>query len=63
MNIHTKLVGAFESIILSTTAVVTVVMFLALLDPSFGTFEQTGQHATVTIQQLAMDGTPTARHL
>ena len=53
MNFHTKLVGAFDAIILSTLAALTVVMAGALLDPSLGAFEATGKHATVTIEQLA----------
>ena len=55
MNIHTKLVGAFDAIILFTLATMTVVMMYALLDPSFnsGSFETMGKRATVTIKQIA----------
>ena len=55
MSIHTRLVGAFDAIILSTLAAMTVVMVVALLNPSIGngSFETMGQHATVTIEQIA----------
>ena len=55
MNIHTKLVGAFDAIILCTLVAVTVAMMLALLNPSFdnGSFETAGKRATVTIKQIA----------
>lgn len=55
VNFHTKLVGAFDAIILSTLAAMTVVMVVALLNPSVnsGSFEAMGQHATVTIEQIA----------
>ena len=54
VNFHTKLVGAFDAIILSTLAAMTLVITLALLNPSLGNlFETTGQRATVTIEQIA----------
>ena len=55
MNIHTRLVGAFDAIILSTLAAMTVVVTVTLLDPSLSSalFESMGRHATVTIEQLA----------
>jgi hypothetical protein len=55
VNIHTKLVGAIDAIILSTLAAVTVFMMLALLNPSFdsGSFDAMGRHGTVTIEQIA----------
>jgi len=54
VNIHTKLVGAFDAIILSSLAAVTVMMLLALLNSSFNaSFESMGRHATVTIEQIA----------
>jgi hypothetical protein len=54
VTIHTRLVGAFDAIILFTLAAVTVVMTLTLLNPSFDSlFETLGQHATVTIEQIA----------
>jgi hypothetical protein len=55
VSIHTKLVGAFDAIILSTLAAVTIVMTVALWNPSLdsGSFEPLGQHATVTIEQIA----------
>lgn len=63
MSIHAKLVGAFEAIILSLSAAVTIVMVAVLLDPAFvngpfekmGLFERTGQRGTVTIQQIARE--------
>jgi hypothetical protein len=55
VNIHTKLVGALDAIILSSLAAATIVMVLVLLEPSFdsGSFEMMGQRATVTIEQIA----------
>lgn len=55
MNIHTRLVGAFDAIILSTLAAATVIMTVALLNPSLdsGLFKTIGQRATVTIEQIA----------
>lgn len=65
MNIHTRLVGAFDAIILSSAAAVNVVMLLALLDPSFGSspFQMLNKRATVTIEQIAVDDTVAVRHL
>ncbi|WP_157994206.1 hypothetical protein [Peristeroidobacter agariperforans] len=54
MNIHTRLVGAFDAIILSTLAAMTVVVTVALLNPlGGGLFETMGKRATVTIEQIA----------
>ncbi|HEY5757738.1 MAG TPA: hypothetical protein VIU34_18045 [Steroidobacter sp.] len=55
MNIHTKLVGAFDAIILSTLVAGTIIIMLALLNPSFdsGSFDAMGKHGTVTIEQIA----------
>ena len=54
MNIHTRLVGAFDAIILSSLVAVTVVMLLALLNPSFNaTHETRSKRASVTIEQIA----------
>ena len=54
MNIHTKLVGAFDAIILSSLAAMTVVMVLVLVNSSFNaSFETMGKRASVTIQQIA----------
>jgi hypothetical protein len=53
VNFHTKVVGAFDAIILSTLAAVTIVMTVALLNPAFASFEATGKHASVTIVQIA----------
>ena len=63
MNIHTKIVGAFDAIILSLTAAVTVMMVLTLLVPSFASFEKATRRGTVTIQQLAMEDTVTIRNI
>lgn len=52
MNIHTKLVGAVDAIILSLTAAVTVVTVVTLLDPSLLPSETLVRHGTVTVQQL-----------
>jgi hypothetical protein len=55
VNIHTRLVGAFDAIILSTLVAMTIVLMHALLSPSTGneSFETMGKHATVTIEQIA----------
>ncbi len=63
MNIHTKFVGAFDAIILSLIAAVTIMMVLTLLEPSFGRSELLGKRGTVTIQQLAMDEAVAIRHM
>ena len=63
MNIHTRFVGAIDFIILSLTAVMTVVVVLTLLVPSFASFDRVSKQGTVTIQQLAMDDTATVRHM
>lgn len=52
MSIHTKLVGSFDAIILCTLAAATIIMTVALLDPSLVTFDRMGKHATVTIEQI-----------
>lgn len=55
MSIHTRLVGALDAIILSVAVTVMVVMMGALLNPlpDSGSLEELGQHATVTIEQIA----------
>lgn len=55
MNIHTRLVGALDAIILSSLVAMTVVVTVALLNPSLGSglFEAMGKRATVTIEQIA----------
>jgi hypothetical protein len=63
VNIHTRIVGAFDVIFLSLTAAVTIVMVLALLDPSLASLERLDKRGTVTIQQLAMADTVTVRHM
>lgn len=54
MNIHTKLVGAFDAIILSLTAAVTIAILLVLLDPSFdkANFETLAKRPSVVIEQI-----------
>jgi hypothetical protein len=59
MSIHTRLVGAFDGLILSLTAAVNVVVLATLLNPSLAQFEISGRRGTVTIQQIAMDDTAT----
>lgn len=56
MNIHTKLVGAFDAIILSLTAAVTIAILLVLLDPSFdkAKFETLAKRPSVVIEQIAI---------
>ena len=55
MNFHTKLVGAFDAIILSSLAAMTVIMLVVLLKPSLNnaSFELLGKRGTVTIEQIA----------
>lgn len=53
MNIHTRLVGAFDAIIMSLAAVMTVTMLIVLLDASFSPFELLDKRGTVTIRQIA----------
>ncbi len=52
---HTRLVGAFDAIILCSLAAATVGMLLVLLEPSFDNSspETMGKHATVTVEQIA----------
>jgi len=53
VNIHTRLVGAIDAVILSLTAAVTVTMLFVLLDPH-APAEREGllKHYSVTIEQL-----------
>lgn len=55
MSIHTKVVGAFDAIILSSTAALHLVVVFVLLDPSYGTVraEALLKQPSVTIEQLA----------
>jgi hypothetical protein len=55
VNIHTRLVGAFDAIILSTLAAMTVVVTVTLLNPSLSSalFETMSKRATVTVAQIA----------
>jgi hypothetical protein len=54
VNIHTKLVGAFDAIILSLTAAVSIAILVVLLDPSFdkARFDTLAKQPSVTIEQL-----------
>lgn len=52
MTIHTRLVGAIDAVVLSLTAAMTIVMFLALLDPTGPVGNDLVQHYSVTIEQL-----------
>jgi hypothetical protein len=63
VNIHTRLVGALDAIILSLTAAVTVLMMLVLLVPSFARFDMLAPDGTVTIRQLAVDEAIKVRHM
>jgi len=53
VSIHTRLVGAFDAIILSTMATVNIMMLAALLNPSLATLETPLEHGMVTIEQIA----------
>lgn len=63
MSIHTRLVGAFDAIILSLTAAVNIAMLLTLLVPSFDPPEVLDKRGTVTIRQLAVEDTAAVRHM
>jgi hypothetical protein len=65
VNIHTKLVGAFDAIILSLTAAVTVAILLVLLDPSIDQtrFETLAKRPSVVIEQIATDDAAIASRL
>jgi hypothetical protein len=60
MSIHTRLVGAFDGLILSLTAAVNIVVLTALLNPSLALSEIMSRRGTVMIQQIAMDDVATA---
>jgi hypothetical protein len=60
MSIHTRLVGAFDGLILSLTAAVNIVVLATLLNPSLALSEIASRRGTVTIQQIAMDDVATA---
>jgi hypothetical protein len=55
VNIHTRLVGALDAIILCTLVGVMMAMMLVLLGPprSSDSHELLGKRATVTIEQIA----------
>jgi hypothetical protein len=52
VNIHTKLVGAIDAVVLSLTAAMTVVMVFVLLSPPVGR-DGLAEHYSVTIEQLS----------
>jgi hypothetical protein len=49
VNIHTRLVGAIDAVVLSLTAALTIVMLVALLSPPVA---HEHEHYSVTIEQL-----------
>ena len=53
MNIHTKLVGAIDAVVLSLTAAMTVVVLIVLLSPN-ASLDRDGllERYSVTIEQL-----------
>jgi hypothetical protein len=63
VNIHTRLVGAFDAIILSQIVAVHIAMLFVLLDPSYNPSEQLARQGTVTIQQLAMVDASARHHM
>ena len=65
MNIHTRLVGAFDAIILSLTAAVTVAILVVLIDPSFdrARFETLAKQPSVVIEQLNVGDAAASRTL
>jgi hypothetical protein len=52
VNIHTRLVGAIDAVVLSLTAAITVAMLFVLLSPPVDRDGLAG-HYTVTIEQLS----------
>jgi hypothetical protein len=50
VNIHSKLVGAIDAVVLCLTAAVTIVMIFVLLSPSSPVGRE---HYSVTIEALA----------
>lgn len=65
VNIHTRLVGAFDAIILSLTAAVTVAILVVLIDPSFdrARFETLAKRPSVVIEQLNVGDAAVSRTL
>jgi hypothetical protein len=51
VSLHTKLVGAIDALVLSLTAVMTVVLVFALLGPPLDR-DGLAEHYSVTIEQL-----------
>ena len=52
MNIHTRLVGAIDAVVLSLTAAIHVAMLFVLLGPPVDG-EGRAQHYSVTVEQLS----------
>jgi hypothetical protein len=52
VNIHTRLVGAIDAVVLSLTAAMTVAIVFVLLSPS-ADHDGLKQHYSVTIEQLS----------
>jgi len=52
VNIHTRIVGAIDAVVLSLTAAMTVAMVIALLSPPVDRDAPT-RHYSVTIEQLS----------
>jgi hypothetical protein len=52
VNIHTRLVGAIDAVVLSLTAAMTVAMFFVLLSPPVDG-DGLAEHYSVTIEQLS----------
>ena len=58
MNIHTKLVGAFDAIILSLHAALMIALIFALLDPSYDKGWGKGRPAATLAQAQTAVGLP-----
>lgn len=52
MNIHTRLVGAIDVVVLSLSAALTVAMLFVLLSPP-AVHDGLTEHYSVTIEQLS----------
>jgi hypothetical protein len=52
VNIHTRLVGAIDAVVLSLTAAMTVAMLFVLLGPPADS-DGLSKHYSVTIEQLS----------
>lgn len=51
MNIHTRLVGAIDAVVLALTAAMTIALLFVLLSPS-AEHDDLARHYSVTIEQL-----------